>query len=58
MSNSLPQTMRAARVKAFNEPYEVADVDVPSNLEAHDILIQIKAAGYCHTDLQVLQGVY
>lgn len=58
MSDSVPQMMRAARVKAFNEPYEVADVDVPSDLEAHDILVQIKAAGYCHTDLQVLQGVY
>lgn len=58
MADSVPQKMRAARVKGFNQPYEVADVDVPSDLEAHDILVQIKAAGYCHTDLQVLQGVY
>lgn len=58
MADSIPQKMRAARVKAFNEPYEVADVDVPSDLLDHDILVQIKAAGYCHTDLQVLQGVY
>lgn len=58
MTDSIPKQMRAARVKAFNQPYEVADVDVPADMGEYDILVQIKAAGYCHTDLQVLQGVY
>lgn len=50
--------MRAARVKDFNKAYEVADVPIPTDLGDYDILVQIKAAGYCHTDLQVQQGVY
>ena len=56
--SSIPQTMRAARVKAFKQPYEVADIDVPVDLKGSDILVKIKAAGYCHTDLQVLNGTY
>ncbi|TKA22987.1 hypothetical protein B0A50_07205 [Salinomyces thailandicus] len=58
MADSVPKQMRAARIKDFNKPYEVADINVPSDLGDYDILVQIKAAGYCHTDLQVLQGVY
>lgn len=58
MSEQIPQKMRAARVKDFNKAYEVADVAVPADLKEYDILVQIKAAGYCHTDLQVQQGVY
>lgn len=27
-------------------------------MQPHEILVQIKAAGYCHTDMQVLDGVY
>ncbi|KAI6910065.1 hypothetical protein KC318_g3281 [Hortaea werneckii] len=58
MADSIPQKMRAARVKDFKKPYEVADVDVPADMGDYDVLVQIKAAGYCHTDLQVLEGVY
>ncbi|KAH9893672.1 GroES-like protein [Xylariomycetidae sp. FL2044] len=54
----IPSTMKAARIVDFNKGYEVADVDVPTDLGPNDVLIQIKAAGYCHTDLQVMQGVY
>lgn len=49
--------MRAARIAAFNKPYSVEDVPVPS-LGPKDVLIKIAAAGLCHTDLQVLEGVY
>lgn len=58
MADSIPQNMRAAQVKDFNKAYEVKDVPVPADLGDYDILVQIKAAGYCHTDLQVLEGVY
>ncbi|KAJ5626926.1 hypothetical protein N7528_004353 [Penicillium herquei] len=58
MSDKIPHTMRAAVVKDFNQGYEVRDVDVPTDLGPNDILIKIGAAGYCHTDLQVMQGVY
>lgn len=57
-SVDIPQKMRAAQVDDFNKPYKVADVDVPADLGPNDILVKIAAAGYCHTDLQVLEGTY
>lgn len=58
MTDQIPKTMRAAVVKDFNKGYEVRDVQVPTDLGPNDILVKIAAAGYCHTDLQVEQGVY
>ncbi|KAJ5594043.1 uncharacterized protein N7459_000251 [Penicillium hispanicum] len=58
MPGRIPQSMRAAVVKDFNKGYEVRDIDVPNDLGPNDILVKIAAAGYCHTDLQVMQGVY
>lgn len=58
MTSEIPKTMRAAVVKDFNKGYEVRDVPVPTDLGPTDILVKIAAAGYCHTDLQVMQGVY
>ncbi|KAJ6095237.1 hypothetical protein N7486_005983 [Penicillium sp. IBT 16267x] len=58
MTEQIPQTMRAAVVKDFNKGYEVRDIDVPSDLGPNDILVKVAAAGYRHTDLQVMQGVY
>lgn len=58
MTQDLPKTMRAARIKDFNKGYEIVDVPVPADLGANDVLVKIEAAGYCHTDLQVQEGVY
>ncbi|KAJ5633464.1 hypothetical protein N7490_009803 [Penicillium lividum] len=58
MMDKIPQTMKAAVVKDFQKGYEVRDVKVPSELGPNDILVKIGAAGYCHTDLQVMEGVY
>ncbi|KAJ5933306.1 hypothetical protein N7454_005635 [Penicillium verhagenii] len=58
MSDKIPETMKAAVVKDFKKGYEVRDVEVPSDLGPNDILVKIGAAGYCHTDLQVMEGVY
>ena len=58
MATSIPKKMKAARIADFNKPYSVDQVDVPADLGSNDILVKIQAAGYCHTDLQVLQGVY
>lgn len=58
MAEAIPKTMKAAVVKDFNKGYDVRDIDVPTDLGPNDILIKVAAAGYCHTDLQVLQGVY
>jgi D-arabinose 1-dehydrogenase-like Zn-dependent alcohol dehydrogenase len=49
--------MKAATIKDFNQGYDVKNIDVPE-LGPHDILVKIAAAGYCHTDLQVMEGVY
>ncbi|KAK6436791.1 hypothetical protein LTR95_007015 [Oleoguttula sp. CCFEE 5521] len=57
MASSVPQTMRAARLVAYNKPYEFQTVPVPS-INANEILIKIAAAGFCHTDYQVYQGVH
>nr|OQO22188.1 hypothetical protein B0A51_09243 [Rachicladosporium sp. CCFEE 5018] len=57
MASSVPETMRAARLVAYNKPYEFQTVPVPS-INDHEILIKIAAAGFCHTDYQVYQGVY
>lgn len=58
MTDQIHKTMRAAVVKDFNKGYEVRDVPVPADLGPNDILVKIAAAGYCHTDLQVMEGVY
>lgn len=58
MSNQIPPKMKAAVVKDFKKGYEVREVDVPSDLGPNDVLVKIHAAGYCHTDLQVMEGVY
>ncbi|KAJ0161975.1 alcohol dehydrogenase [Colletotrichum tanaceti] len=58
MADQIPQQMRAATIKGFNQGYEVKDVKVPTDLGPNDVLVKIAAAGYCHTDLQVQEGVY
>ncbi|OHF03596.1 alcohol dehydrogenase GroES-like domain-containing protein [Colletotrichum orchidophilum] len=58
MADQIPQQMRAATIKDFNKGYKVKDVKTPTDLGPNDVLIKIAAAGYCHTDLQVQQGVY
>ena len=58
MAESLPTHMKAAVVKEFNKGYEVRDIETPSDLGPNDVLVKIAAATYCHTDLQVLEGVY
>jgi len=41
----------------FDEPYELCQRPVPRCGE-HDLLIQVCAAGFCHSDLQVLRGQF
>ncbi|KAK2776673.1 alcohol dehydrogenase, propanol-preferring [Colletotrichum kahawae] len=58
MADQIPQQMRAASIKDFNKGYEVKSVNVPTDLGPNDVLVKVAAAGYCHTDLQVQEGVY
>ncbi|KAI8247516.1 Alcohol dehydrogenase 4 [Colletotrichum sp. SAR 10_77] len=47
---TLPETMKAVQVVAYNAPYELTSIPVPSALEPHDILVKVAVASYCHTD--------
>ncbi|KAF2707236.1 GroES-like protein [Pleomassaria siparia CBS 279.74] len=51
------QQMRAAQIVEFNKPYHLCERPVPECGD-HDLLIQVYAAGFCHSDLQVLQGQF
>ncbi|CAO1636600.1 unnamed protein product [Parajaminaea phylloscopi] len=54
----IPKTMKAAVLKEYKKPFQyVEDRPVPQ-VGDDDVLVKIKAAGYCHTDLQVNEGVY
>ncbi|KAF2021162.1 GroES-like protein [Aaosphaeria arxii CBS 175.79] len=51
-TTKVPSRMRAAILEHFNEPYKLIYMDTPlaRYLEGHDILVQVLAASYCHTD--------
>ncbi|KAL3454960.1 chaperonin 10-like protein [Aspergillus heterothallicus] len=50
-----PKTMRAVQIMQYNEPYRVSEVRIPSPAP-HQVLVRIKAAGFCHTDLMALNN--
>jgi D-arabinose 1-dehydrogenase-like Zn-dependent alcohol dehydrogenase len=54
---SLPETMQAIQIKEFNAPYAVSKVAVPKP-KPNQLLIRIKAAGFCHTDLMALNNEF
>lgn len=49
--------MHAAVLREYKKPFSYEEVPVPE-VGDDDVLVQVKAAGYCHTDLQVNEGVY
>ncbi|KAF5974825.1 sphingosine n-acyltransferase lag1 [Fusarium coicis] len=49
--------MKAIQIKEFNAPYIVSDVDKPKP-KPHQLLIQIKAGGFCHTDCMALENAF
>jgi D-arabinose 1-dehydrogenase-like Zn-dependent alcohol dehydrogenase len=49
-------TMRAQVLEAFNTPYKLKDVPKPPSPECTDVLIQVHAASYCHTDAVFASG--
>ena len=48
--------MRAQVLQKFNEPYVFKDIAKPSDPEGQDILVEVQAASYCHTDAVFAQG--
>ncbi|KAF5630276.1 sphingosine n-acyltransferase lag1 [Fusarium sp. NRRL 52700] len=49
--------MKAIQIKEFNAPYTVSDVEKPKP-NAYQLLIQIKAGGFCHTDCMALENSF
>ncbi|KAI8942504.1 hypothetical protein NX059_000568 [Plenodomus lindquistii] len=51
------KSMQAAQVVEYNKPYQLCERPVP-NCGDDELLIEVRAAGFCHSDLQVLQGQF
>ena len=51
----LPSTMRAARLHGYGKPLQIDEVPVPRP-GAGQVLIPVKGAGFCHSDLHVISG--
>ncbi|KAF9774803.1 hypothetical protein IL306_007161 [Fusarium sp. DS 682] len=49
--------MKAIQIKEFNAPYTVSEVDKPKP-KPHQLLVQIKAGGFCHTDCMALENAF
>lgn len=49
--------MRAARLHELNTPLVLEDVPVP-DLQADEVLIQVKACGMCRSDVQLVDGYF
>lgn len=49
--------MKAVQIQEYNQPYHVSEVPVP-HPKPHQVLVRIKAAGFCHTDLMALNGEF
>ena len=49
------KTMKAAVVRAFDQPLAIEEVPVPRP-GAGDVLVKIEACGVCHTDLHTVHG--
>ncbi|KAL3300342.1 alcohol dehydrogenase GroES-like domain-containing protein [Colletotrichum asianum] len=54
---SIPPLMRAAQISEYGKPYELVERHVPE-VRDNELLIRVHAAGFCHSDLQVLQGQF
>lgn len=48
--------MRAQVLEAHNTPYVLQERPKPDNPTGHDLLVQVQAASYCHTDAVLAEG--
>ncbi|PYI02737.1 GroES-like protein [Aspergillus sclerotiicarbonarius CBS 121057] len=53
----IPKTMKALRLVQYGAPYQLDEIPVPS-INENELLVKVGAAGFCHTDYQVYEGVY
>ncbi|KAI0128784.1 alcohol dehydrogenase GroES-like domain-containing protein [Xylariales sp. AK1849] len=52
-----PSEMRAAQLCEYNKSYELKTKEIPQ-IGDDELLVQIYAAGFCHSDLQVIHGQF
>jgi D-arabinose 1-dehydrogenase-like Zn-dependent alcohol dehydrogenase len=52
---AMQKTMKAAVVRAFGEPLEIEEVEVPE-VAPGTVLVKVEACGVCHTDLHAVHG--
>lgn len=48
--------MRAQVLEQFNQPYVFRDISRPEDPKGKDILVEVEAASYCHTDAVFASG--
>ncbi|RGP64494.1 hypothetical protein FLONG3_9553 [Fusarium longipes] len=56
-NTGMPSRMRVAYIAEYNKPYALGERPLPS-IRDTDILVRVHAAGFCHSDLQALQGEF
>ena len=52
----LPTEMKTQFLDAFNSPYALRSVPLPTIVSSSDLLIKVDAASYCHTDAVLAAG--
>ncbi len=50
--------MKAARLHDYNKPLSLDEVDYPRITDPYDIIVRIKGAGVCRTDLHIQEGIW
>ena len=49
--------MKAARIVEPNKPLEVSELETPKP-SGNEVIVKVKAAGVCHSDLHLWEGGY
>lgn len=50
--------MKAVRIHEYNKPLHIDDIDYPKITGPYDIIVKIKGAGVCRTDLHIQEGIW
>lgn len=50
--------MRALRIHEYNKPLSLDNVSEPKISGDYDVIVEIKGAGVCRTDLHIIEGIW
>jgi len=50
--------VKAVRIHEYNAPLQLDEVDYPKITGPYDIIVRIKGAGVCRTDLHIQEGIW